>query len=71
MHYLIFSGNIDNLYRRVVHLYVATSELSGRNVEYSGFKRGIMPMYFVKKMSSDLSILNKERHKREKDTSLQ
>ena len=32
-------GQTDELYKRIVHMYVARSELSGSNVENFGFKR--------------------------------
>ena len=52
-------GQIDDLYRRVVHVKVANGESSGQFVENSEFKRkGILnlPIHYVKQINSDLNI---------------
>ena len=68
--FAIFDLLIVNSYKIVVHLQVAKSELSGQFQENSGFKRKRGEDY-VKQMSSDLNICKRERHKREKNSSLQ
>ena len=67
-------GQIDHLYRIAVLIWVAYSELSGQLVENSGLQsKGdwIVPVHFVKQMSSGLNIWKRERQKREKDSNLQ
>ena len=60
LHNLIFSY-IDNKYRRIVHMNVATSNSNGQNVVYSSFnfKRKEFSYHakvFVKQMSFDYNI---------------
>ena len=59
-------GQIDNLYRRAVHIQVARSELSGKFEDNYGFKRKGRydnTRAFVKQMSYVFNIWNRERHK--------
>ena len=50
----------DEVYRRIVHMYVVRGELSGPNVENLSFKgKGRLdnaPVYFVKQIIFDLHI---------------
>ena len=61
---------LDNLYIRVLQILIAKGELSGKFEEYFGFKRRVVPLHFVKVMSSDLNIQKMERLKGEKGISL-
>ena len=50
-------GKIDNLYKRVVRIWVAWSELDAQFEKKFGLKKKcIVPVHFVKQISSDLNI---------------
>ena len=52
LHFSSSVGQIDDLYRRVVHLLIAKGGSSGQLIE----NLVSMPMHFFKQMSSDLNV---------------